>query len=178
MEGKDEMKTEHSWEQSTETFQLKEQKPSSFQTYPTLTENSGGSTITKYSSKNPGSHSHYEAHNNHKEPSQQETKPSLALLDKVSEKYIFSWFLLNIGEKYGGYTKIIAIRDFFQLDRSQCSYSSREAFPCESDSASKQSFYKPKSVHKLRPGDLDVVAGLGDGLVAASGALSSTHGES
>ena len=75
----------------------------------------------------------------------------------------------------GGYTKIIAIRDFFQLDRSQCSYSSREAFPCESDSASKKSFYKPKSVHKLRPGDLDVVAGLGDGLVAASGALSSTY---
>ena len=67
---------------------------------------------------------------------------------------------------------------YFQLDRSQCSYSSREAFPCESDSASKKSFYKPKSVHKLRPGDLDVVAGLGDGLVAASGALSSTHGES
>ena len=115
MEGKDEMKTEHSWEQSTETFQLKEQKPSSFQTYPTLTENSKGSTITKYSSKNPGSHSHYEAHNNHKEPGQQETKPSLALLDKVSEKYILSWFLFNIGEKYGGYTKIIAIFSWTDL---------------------------------------------------------------
>ena len=30
MEGKDEMKTEHSWEQSTETFQLKEQIPRLF----------------------------------------------------------------------------------------------------------------------------------------------------
>ena len=29
----------------------------------------------------------------------------------------------------------------------------------------------PNSVHKLRPGDIDVIAGLGDSLVAASGAL-------
>ncbi|CAG5109390.1 Similar to PLB1: Phospholipase B1, partial [Cotesia congregata] len=29
----------------------------------------------------------------------------------------------------------------------------------------------PDSVHKLRPGDIDVIGGLGDSLVAASGAL-------
>lgn len=29
----------------------------------------------------------------------------------------------------------------------------------------------PSSVHQLRPGDIDVIAGLGDSLVAASGAL-------
>lgn len=31
--------------------------------------------------------------------------------------------------------------------------------------------YVPKSVHRLKPGDIDVIGGLGDSLVAGSGAL-------
>ena len=43
-------------------------------------------------------------------------------------------------------------------------------FPCATDVS--RSFYKPSSVHQLRPGDIEVVAALGDGNVAAKGALS------
>lgn len=34
-----------------------------------------------------------------------------------------------------------------------------------------RSLEKPTSVHKLRPGDIDVVAALGDSLIAGNGAL-------
>lgn len=34
-----------------------------------------------------------------------------------------------------------------------------------------RSLEKPVSVHKLRPGDIDVIAALGDSLVAGNGAL-------
>ena len=51
-----------------------------------------------------------------------------------------------------------------------------DAFPCENDRqglpGGKNSFYTPRTVDKLRPGDINVVAGLGDGAVAANGALS------
>ena len=41
-------------------------------------------------------------------------------------------------------------------------------FPCKYLKPSK---YKPKSVHKLRPGDINVVAAIGDSLSAGTGAL-------
>ncbi|XP_072939764.1 phospholipase B1, membrane-associated-like [Epargyreus clarus] len=44
-------------------------------------------------------------------------------------------------------------------------------FPCESAIPWGKSKQKPTSVHKLRPGDIDVVAAIGDSLVAGSGAL-------
>lgn len=42
-------------------------------------------------------------------------------------------------------------------------------FPC--DLRNRRSKDIPKSVHKLRPGDIDVVAALGDSLTAATGAM-------
>ena len=36
----------------------------------------------------------------------------------------------------------------------------------------KKSETKPKSVHKLKPGDIDVVAAIGDSLTSGMGALS------
>lgn len=42
-------------------------------------------------------------------------------------------------------------------------------FPC--DVRAGRSSSPPTSVHKLRPGDIDIVAGLGDSLMAASGAM-------
>ena len=58
------------------------------------------------------------------------------------------------------------------MDRHQCTYSDQVSFPCAGPD-SKASFYKPTSVHKLRPGDVQIVAALGDALVSAQGALSS-----
>lgn len=34
-----------------------------------------------------------------------------------------------------------------------------------------RSFVRPSNVHRLRPGDIEVIAGIGDSLVAGSGAL-------
>ncbi|CAK1545818.1 unnamed protein product [Leptosia nina] len=44
-------------------------------------------------------------------------------------------------------------------------------FPCEESLSSGRSKQIPTSVHKLRPGDIEVVAAIGDSLVAGSGAL-------
>ncbi|KAJ0179043.1 hypothetical protein K1T71_005818 [Dendrolimus kikuchii] len=44
-------------------------------------------------------------------------------------------------------------------------------FPCEDAIRWGKSRFKPTSVHRLRPGDIDVVAAIGDSLVAGSGAL-------
>lgn len=44
-------------------------------------------------------------------------------------------------------------------------------FPCASSVARGRSLRPPHSVHRLRPGDIDVVAAIGDSLVAGSGAL-------
>ncbi|XP_012550146.1 phospholipase B1, membrane-associated-like [Bombyx mandarina] len=44
-------------------------------------------------------------------------------------------------------------------------------FPCEDALSWGRSKERPTSVHKLRPGDIDVVAAIGDSLVAGSGAL-------
>lgn len=41
-------------------------------------------------------------------------------------------------------------------------------FPCKYLEKSRK---RPKSVHKLRPGDIDVVAGLGDSITSGVGAL-------
>nr|ACE75301.1 phospholipase B-like protein [Glyptapanteles indiensis] len=53
--------------------------------------------------------------------------------------------------------------------RRQRSISKAVPFPC--DTSVGRSPIPPDSVHKLRPGDIDVIGGLGDSLVAASGAL-------
>lgn len=57
------------------------------------------------------------------------------------------------------------------MDRHQCTYNDQVSFPCAGPDA-KASFYKPTSVHRLRPGDIQMVAALGDSLVSAQGALS------
>ena len=41
-------------------------------------------------------------------------------------------------------------------------------FPCKYLDKSKS---KPRSVHKLRPGDIDVIAGLGDSITSGVGTL-------
>lgn len=43
-------------------------------------------------------------------------------------------------------------------------------FPCP-ESSRVRSAQRPTSVHRLRPGDVDVVAAMGDSLVAGNGAL-------
>ncbi|XP_074114607.1 phospholipase B1, membrane-associated isoform X1 [Cotesia typhae] len=53
--------------------------------------------------------------------------------------------------------------------RRQRSISKAVPFPC--DTSIGRSPIPPESVDKLRPGDIDVIGGLGDSLVAASGAL-------
>ncbi|XP_033334974.2 phospholipase B1, membrane-associated [Megalopta genalis] len=53
--------------------------------------------------------------------------------------------------------------------RSQPQISDHVPFPCNVTYG--RSFSAPESVHRLRPGDIDIVGGLGDSLVAGSGAL-------
>ena len=61
---------------------------------------------------------------------------------------------------------------FFQVDRRQCTYSDKVIFPCSGPDV-RPSFYKPTSVHRLRPGDIQIIAGLGDALISGQGALAS-----
>lgn len=44
---------------------------------------------------------------------------------------------------------------------------------CESTGVLKRSPSPPTSVHKLRPGDIDIIAGIGDSLTAGNGILAS-----
>ncbi|CAG4919682.1 unnamed protein product [Colias eurytheme] len=55
--------------------------------------------------------------------------------------------------------------------RRQRAFPSSTPFPCQDSLAWGRSKQVPTSVHKLRPGDIDVVAAIGDSLVAGSGAL-------
>lgn len=50
-------------------------------------------------------------------------------------------------------------------------YSNSIPFPCENSTKHGRSQVKPTSVHKLRPGDIDLIAAMGDSLVAGNGAL-------
>lgn len=45
-------------------------------------------------------------------------------------------------------------------------------YPCP-DKSLWRSAARPKSVHRLRPGDISVIAAIGDSLTAANGALTS-----
>ena len=56
-----------------------------------------------------------------------------------------------------------------QRNRRQCQMPGNMEFPCIGDWRRSQSV--PHSVHHLRPGDIDVVAALGDSLTAGTGAL-------
>ncbi|XP_075971241.1 phospholipase B1, membrane-associated-like [Anticarsia gemmatalis] len=55
--------------------------------------------------------------------------------------------------------------------RRQRAIPSSVPFPCEDAVSWGRSPQRPTSVHRLRPGDIDVVAAIGDSLVAGSGAL-------
>jgi len=57
-----------------------------------------------------------------------------------------------------------------ERDRSQCLIfdGHKGMFPCK---YLDKSYIKPKSVHKLRPGDIDIVAALGDSITSGTGAL-------
>ncbi|CAH1646908.1 unnamed protein product [Spodoptera littoralis] len=55
--------------------------------------------------------------------------------------------------------------------RRQRAIPSSVPFPCEDALSWGRSPQRPTSVHRLRPGDIDVVAAIGDSLVAGSGAL-------
>ncbi|CAH0729129.1 unnamed protein product, partial [Brenthis ino] len=55
--------------------------------------------------------------------------------------------------------------------RRQRTFSPTTPFPCQESIPWGRSRQVPTSVHKLRPGDIDVVAAIGDSLVAGSGAL-------
>lgn len=53
-------------------------------------------------------------------------------------------------------------------------FSDATPFPC--NTAQARSIVRPTSVHKLRPGDIDVIGAIGDSLTTASGALSTKLG--
>uniref|UniRef100_A0A8D8TC04 Phospholipase B1, membrane-associated n=1 Tax=Cacopsylla melanoneura TaxID=428564 RepID=A0A8D8TC04_9HEMI len=55
--------------------------------------------------------------------------------------------------------------------RKQNYISSKIPFPCENSTHLGRSKVKPDNVHRLRPGDIDVVGAMGDSLVAGNGAL-------
>ena len=44
-------------------------------------------------------------------------------------------------------------------------------FPCSNSTVFGRSETRPKSVHKLKPGDVDVIGAMGDSLIAGNGAL-------
>ncbi|XP_059094569.1 phospholipase B1, membrane-associated-like [Tigriopus californicus] len=58
-----------------------------------------------------------------------------------------------------------------QRNRRSCQLNADLPFPC---GFLEKSYPPPKSVHKLRPGDIQVIAGLGDSISAGTGALSKT----
>lgn len=57
--------------------------------------------------------------------------------------------------------------------RKQKPYSPYMPFPCANatDRGVGRSPYPPNSVHKLRPGDIDVIGAMGDSLIAGNGAM-------
>lgn len=57
--------------------------------------------------------------------------------------------------------------------RRQPSFPAAMPFPCENVTSAGlgRSAARPTSVHRLRPGDIDVVGAMGDSLVAGNGAL-------
>lgn len=57
--------------------------------------------------------------------------------------------------------------------RKQPHLSSKMQFPCANSTllGVGKSKVKPVSVHKLRPGDIDVIGAMGDSLVAGNGAM-------
>lgn len=58
-----------------------------------------------------------------------------------------------------------------ERNRRSCRLNPDLPFPCD---YLKRSYPPPKSVHELRPGDIQVIAGLGDSVSAGTGALSNT----
>ncbi|KAI4460286.1 phospholipase b plb1 [Holotrichia oblita] len=59
-----------------------------------------------------------------------------------------------------------------QLQKNQDTIDNSDPFPCETTGF--RSDEKPDSVHRLKPGDIDVIGAMGDSLTAGFGALSHT----
>ena len=85
---------------------------------------------------------------------------------RLAEVYVIMYYLKTDLQKQHQLCEIA-----FQVDRHQCTYSDQVSFPCSGPDV-KPSFYKPRSVHRLRPGDVQIIAALGDSLVSGQGALS------
>jgi GDSL-like Lipase/Acylhydrolase len=62
-----------------------------------------------------------------------------------------------------------SIRINMQNNKIQKQISAKTPFFCDIDSAVARSKTVPTSVHKLRPGDIDVIGSIGDSLTAANG---------
>ena len=52
----------------------------------------------------------------------------------------------------------------------QKSFKPNEPFFCDINGPGRRSNQTPTSVHKLRPGDIDIIAAIGDSLTAGNGA--------
>ncbi|KAJ8983279.1 hypothetical protein NQ317_010529 [Molorchus minor] len=55
--------------------------------------------------------------------------------------------------------------------RTQIIYPKTVPFPCQNSTIYGRSLAKPTSVHRLRPGDIDVIGAMGDSLIAGNGAM-------
>ncbi|XP_017773382.1 PREDICTED: phospholipase B1, membrane-associated-like [Nicrophorus vespilloides] len=56
-------------------------------------------------------------------------------------------------------------------DRKQKNYPKSVPFMCANQTAEGRSKVRPTSVHRLRPGDIDVIGAIGDSLIAGNGAM-------
>jgi hypothetical protein len=60
---------------------------------------------------------------------------------------------------------------YFHLQKVQKQFSTDEPFFCDPNGPGRRSNEVPDSVHKLRPGDIDIIGAFGDSLTAGNGAL-------
>lgn len=58
-----------------------------------------------------------------------------------------------------------------QFQKVQKPFPESHKFFCDPNGPGKRSNYIPNSVHQLRPGDIDIIAAMGDSLTAGNGAL-------
>jgi len=59
----------------------------------------------------------------------------------------------------------------FDLQKVQPEFPPDQPFFCDPNGPGRRSDTVPTSVHKLRPGDIDIIGALGDSLTAGNGAL-------
>lgn len=63
------------------------------------------------------------------------------------------------------------LRENIKLKKVQQQFSNETQFFCDADGPGARSKYVPKTVHMLRPGDIDVIGAIGDSLTAGNGAF-------